>query len=139
MKEQISLGQTLAAELEREAAATRKMLERLPAERFGWKPHEKSMPSGTLAVHIAEMIDWVRLAVTTTELDYSLTPYKPFKPRTNSELLEYFDGAVAGALAGLNQISDEDIAGTWTVRDGKRVYFQKPRLKVIRGDCFNHF
>jgi len=45
----ITLGQTVCAELEHEAAATRKMLERLPAEKFDWKPHEKSMPFGVLS------------------------------------------------------------------------------------------
>src|SRR5437867_9613968 len=108
----IMLGETFAAELEREAAATRKMLERLPAVKFAWKPHEKSTPFGVLAVHIAEMIDWVTLAVTTAELDYAVEPYKPFEPKTNAELLEYFDKKVQGAIEALKNTSDEAIMGT---------------------------
>src|SRR6266498_5513811 len=120
--EKMTLGQTLAAELEREARATRKMLERLPAEKFAWRPHEKSTPFGALAVHIAEMIAWAKLAVTTADLDYAVEPYKPFEPKTNAELLEYFDKSVAGAIAALNNISDEAIQVSWTVRDGDRTY-----------------
>ena len=41
-------------ELQQEAATTRKLLERVPAEKFDWKPHEKSMTMGALAVHVAE-------------------------------------------------------------------------------------
>ncbi len=133
-----TLGHVFAAELEHEAAATRRMLERLPAEKFDWKPHEKSTPMGALAVHIVEMIDWAQLAVTTTELDYAVQPYKPFKPKTNAELLAYFDQNVAGAIAALRNTSTDAIKKTWTVRNGERIFFEKPRIQVLRSDCFNH-
>jgi uncharacterized damage-inducible protein DinB len=138
-KNAITPGQGFAAELEHEAAATRKMLERLPAEKFDWKPHEKSMPLGALAVHIVEMINWVKLAVTTSELDYAAEPYKPFRPKSTGELLEYFDKIVADTIEALKKTSDETLQERWTVRSGERVFFSKPRMKVIRGDCFNHF
>lgn len=134
-----TLGQALGNELEREAAATRRMLERLPAEKFDWKPHDKSTPLGGLAVHITEMIDWLKLAVTTAELDYALAPYKPFVPKTNAELLEYFDKKVAGAIEALKNTSDEAITQTWTVRSGAHIYFVRPRIEVLRADCINHF
>ena len=134
-----TLGRTFADELEHEAAATRRMLERLPAEKFAWKPHDKSTPLSALAVHIVDMIEWVKLAVTTDQLDYSLKPYEPFEPKTNAELLEFFDERVSGALEALGKTSDDEIKGTWTVRAGKVVYFTKPRVEVLRSDCFNHF
>ena len=137
-EERPSLGHAFAAELEHEAAATRQMLERLPDEKLGWKPHEKSTPMGALAVHIAEMIDWARLAVTTAELDYAVQPYRPFTPKTNAELLGYFDKSVEGAIEALRNTSEEAIVRTWTVRNGERVFFAKPRTQVLRSDCFNH-
>ena len=45
--------QALLAELEAESAATRRLLERVPADRLAWKPHEKSMTLGQLAHHVA--------------------------------------------------------------------------------------
>ena len=132
-------GQKLASELEHEAVSTRKMLARLPVEKFDWKPHEKSMALGVLAVHIVEMINWVKLAVTTSELDYAAEPYKPFKPKSTDELLEYFDKIVADTVEALNKTSNEAIQESWTVRSGERIFFSKPRMKVIRADCFNHF
>lgn len=134
----ITFGQTFAAELAHEAAATRKMLERIPAEKFAWKPHEKSMPLGQLAAHIAEMIEWAKLAVTTDELDYAVQPYQPFAPKTTAELLAYFDQNVAGAIKALEETTDEAMLETWTVRSGKRIFFVKPRVHVLRSDCFNH-
>jgi uncharacterized damage-inducible protein DinB len=137
--EKSTLGETLAAELEHEAASTRKMLERIPADKFDWKPHGKSTAFANLAVHIVDMIDWAKLAVTTAELDYATQPPKPFRPKTNDELLEHFDKKVASAIAALQNISDEEIKESWRVRMGERIFFEKPRVKVIRSDCFNHF
>lgn len=136
--EKITLGQTFAAELEHEAAAARKMLERVPEEKFDWKPHEKSMLFGRLAVHIGEMIDWVKLTITTDELDFAVEPYKPFEPKTTAELLGYFDKNVEGAIEALKNTSDEAILKTWTLRNGEHIYFVKPRIEVLRFDCFNH-
>ena len=136
--ERTSLGHVFAAELEHEAAATRRMLERLPEEKFDWKPHTKSTPLAALAVHIAEMMDWAKLAVTTAELDYGVRPYEPFSPKTSAELLEYFDKKVEGAVAALRNTSEEAIMKTWTVRNGERIFFEKPRTQVLRSDCFNH-
>jgi hypothetical protein len=54
----------LLKEMEEEAAITRKMLERVPADKFSWKPHDKSMTMQQLTVHIAELPSWVRMALT---------------------------------------------------------------------------
>ena len=137
--EKSSLGQKFATELKHEAAATRRMFERLPAEKFSWKPHEKSMPLGVLAVHIVEMIHWTTLAVTTSELDYGVEPYKPFKPKTTAELLDYLDKTVNAAVEALENTSAEAINEPWTVRSGERIFFVRPRAEVLRTDCFNHF
>ena len=48
----------LINELKNEAAVTRKVLERIPAEKFDWQPHEKSMKMGVLAAHVADMFGW---------------------------------------------------------------------------------
>lgn len=41
-------------EIEQEAAITRRLLERVPEEYFGWRPHPKSMTLGQLALHVAQ-------------------------------------------------------------------------------------
>mgnify|MGYP000963323998 FL=1 len=45
----------LLKEMEQEAQTTRKMLSRIPNDKYDWKPHEKSMEIRRLAVHIAEL------------------------------------------------------------------------------------
>ena len=43
----------LLQELEQEAQTTRRVLERVPADKLAWKPHDKSMSLGQLALHVA--------------------------------------------------------------------------------------
>ncbi len=44
----------LLKEMEQEAQTTRKMFERIPEDKYDWKPHEKSMTIQRLANHISE-------------------------------------------------------------------------------------
>ncbi|HEU4586387.1 MAG TPA: DinB family protein, partial [Gemmatimonadaceae bacterium] len=40
-------------ELDSEATLTRRVLERVPEDKFDWRPHEKSFSLGQLAMHVA--------------------------------------------------------------------------------------
>ena len=61
----------LLKEMEQEAAITRKMLAIVPNDKFDWQPHPKSMTIRRLATHIAELPGWVKMALTTEELDFA--------------------------------------------------------------------
>src|SRR5271154_1352723 len=56
-------------QLESEAAASRKAIERVPEGQNGWKPHEKSMELGKLAALVATMPGWVAVMIDHDELD----------------------------------------------------------------------
>ena len=51
----MAIADALTAELEQEVATTRRVLERVPADKLSWKPHEKSMSLGQLAQHVASI------------------------------------------------------------------------------------
>jgi len=133
-----NLAAALIGELQQEAATTRKCLERIPAETFDYKPHEKSMTMRSLAVHVAEMTGWTIETVNKTELDFATMDYKPFEPATTAELVEYFDKILAEAIESLKGASDESMMEDWTLRNGDTVYFTMPRIQVLRGMVFNH-
>src|SRR5580765_2648252 len=78
-------------ELDNEAKVTRTVLERVPADKFDWKPHEKSMTFGRLASHVAEMFGWTKETLKNDVLDFATMDYTPFEPTTNEELLAFFD------------------------------------------------
>src|SRR5215203_4038946 len=133
-----NLAAALIGELQQEAAVTRKCLERIPAEKFDYQPHEKSMKMGRLAVHVAEMTGWVIETVNKPELDFATMDYKPFEPQTTEELVEFFVKIVVDSIEALKTASDEALMEDWTLRNGEQVYFTMPRIGVLRGMVFNH-
>lgn len=126
------------AEIEQEARVARQVLERVPAEKFDWKPHEKSMTFVRLATHLGEMFGWTDPTLQHPELDFEKMEYKPFEPKTNEELLENFDRNVAEAVDILKNTSDEQFMENWTLRNGPTVYFTMPRVAVMRSFVMNH-
>ncbi|HMQ02896.1 MAG TPA: DinB family protein [Pyrinomonadaceae bacterium] len=133
-----TIGSTFLAELEHEAKAAREVLSRVPADKFDWKPHEKSMSFGKLASHVAEMIGWTGPTLQYPELDFSKMDYKPFEPATSEELLEYFDKNLAEAADVLRSTNDEQFMESWTMRNGETVYFTLPKAAVMRSFVMNH-
>jgi uncharacterized damage-inducible protein DinB len=134
----MSLGITLAAELQYEALSTRKMLEIVPDESFEWQPHEKSMTLGKLALHISELPQWARVALTQEEFDFAKNIQKPFSFNTSAELVNRFDLLVSDAFELLQHISDSEIMRTWRLRNGEKILAEMPRAGVIRSMVLNH-
>ena len=133
-----SLAGILIGEMEQEASVARKCLERIPAEKFSWKPHEKSMTMGALASHVAEMFTWTQATLQSPELDFAKMDYKPFEPATTDELVEFFDKNVAEAIEVLRNTTDDVFLENWTLRNGESVYFTLPKAAVMRSFVLNH-
>jgi uncharacterized damage-inducible protein DinB len=134
----MSLSQSLLPEFDQEMANTRRVLERVPADKFSWQPHDKSMAFGRLAVHVAELPTWTTMTLNTNELDFAATPYNPAKAETTQDLLNIFDKATAEARAALAAASDEELFKPWTLRNGEHQIFSLPKIAVLRGFVMNH-
>ena len=132
------LATAFLGELENEAKVTRTVLERIPADKFDWKPHEKSMTFGRLASHVAEMFGWTKETLKSDVLDFATMDYKPFEPKTTEELLAFFDEKIASAKAILAETSDETFLTNWTMRNGETEYFTMPKVAVQRSFVMNH-
>jgi uncharacterized damage-inducible protein DinB len=137
----MSLAQSLLSEFDQEMANTRKTLERVPDEKFSWKPHEKSGSMGWLASHLANIPGW---AVETLKQDsFDMSPGgKPFtpppEPKSRKELLEFFDKNVAAARAAFAATSDADMGKTWSFLNNGAVLFSMPRGACLRTWVLNH-
>ena len=134
----MSYNKGLIAELQMEAASTKKMLERVPVDKNDWKPHEKSMKMGRLATHVAELPGWIAMTMGTDELDLSKMDYKPVMPNTTEELTANLDANVNKAVAALENAKDEDFDKMWTLRNGDHVIFTMPKKAVIRSMAYSH-
>jgi uncharacterized damage-inducible protein DinB len=128
----VSLIQLLEKEMEQEAQTTRKMLERVPADKFDWQPHPKSMTLRRLATHVAELPSWVSMILTTEELDFAKNPYQPVVVNSTAELLDYFETCLADGKAQLAQATEGQLGENWTLRNGEEIYSTDPKADVIR-------
>lgn len=118
--------------MDQEAQTTRKMLGRVPDDKYDWKPHEKSMTIRQLATHIAELPSWVSMTLTTSELDFARNPYQPVVINSTAELLDYFERCLADGKAHLEKATEEQLLEKWTLREGDRIYSVSSRGEVIR-------
>src|SRR5215475_9636876 len=90
------------AELEREVAATRNSVARVPEERNDWRPHEKSMRLGYLAALVATMPSWIEAIVKDDEIDFKAPDaYKTEEFASTRELIEAFDRSLEKARKAL--------------------------------------
>ncbi len=134
----MGMNRALIAELKQEAASTKKILERVPLDKADWKPHEKSMPLGRLATHIAELPGWVSVTLDQDELDWATFDYKPVIAKSTEDLLKILDDNVAKAEESLNNAADAKFAENWTMRNGEQVYFTLPKGEILRTAAYSH-
>jgi uncharacterized damage-inducible protein DinB len=128
-------------EFDEEMKNTRKVLERVPDEKWGWKPHEKSGTMGWLAAHVGTVPEWIAVTINTEELDYAPVNgpgYQPPKITNRKELLAEFDKASAAARTALASVSDQEIMKGWKLLAGGKEIFTLPRVACIRSMCMNH-
>jgi uncharacterized damage-inducible protein DinB len=128
------------AELESEAAKTRRVLEQVPTGKRDFKPHDRSMPFGYLSDLVANIPSWVGFAITMNELDIAPkdgSSRRPVPLNTSAELVAALDKAVAQAREALQKTNDAHLATPWRLLAGGHVAFEQPRSQVIR-DTFLH-
>jgi uncharacterized damage-inducible protein DinB len=137
----MTIGQSMLAEFDEEMKNTRKVLERVPDDKWGWKPHEKSGTLGWLAGHVGTVPEWITMTINTRELDYAPVngpSYEPPKIENRAQLLAAFDKGAAEARAALADVSDEEIVEGWRLLAGGQEIFTLPRVACIRSMCMNH-
>lgn len=127
----------LLLEFDQEMINTRKVLELVPEDKLDYKPHEKSMPMGRLASHVAELPAWAAHALMSESLNIA-ADFKPVVAANRAELLALFDKSAAEGRAAIAAARNEDYAVTWTLLFNGAPVFSAPRAGVIRGSVMNH-
>lgn len=125
-------------QLEREAAASRKVIERLPEGQNTWKPHPKSMELGYLAALVATMPAWVGMMIEQDSLDLA-NPDSRTKPRNSrQELLAALDEGLAQSRAALENTSEAHLNTNWQLKAGDRLINESPRYAMIADGVLSH-
>jgi uncharacterized damage-inducible protein DinB len=137
----MELKELFLAQLDREAAVTRKAVERVPEGRNDWKPHEKSMELGKLAALVATMPGWIWLMIEQDELDLEDPASEGFKTKAmanRAELLEALDEGVAKARTALEGTTEEHLLKNWKFKMGGHVISDSPRHVMLSDAVFSH-
>jgi uncharacterized damage-inducible protein DinB len=137
----MSISASLLPEFELEMASTRKVLERIPDDKFDWKPHEKSWAMGGLATHLANLPNWTVWTINQDSLD--LAPPDGgslvLEPKgSRQELLDEFDKNVAAARDAISGASDQELLKPWSLLKGGVTLMTLPKITVLRGFVMNH-
>ena len=132
-----SLQTSLSQELKRELALTRRLLERVPTDKFDWQPHPKSMKLGTLASHMANLVGFLQMSLQGPETDMATVQFPP-SPTETDEVLRRFDLNAENIHKALADVDDATFNDMWTMRRGEQVFMQMPRTAVARVLVLNH-
>lgn len=128
----------LLAEFKQECATTRRVLERVPADKFSWQPHPKSLTLGQLALHIAILPGRFAEILAPDEFETTTDTFSFKSPASSAEILETFDRGVIAAEKFIGALTPEAAQHNWTVKAGERTLAAVPRGVALRAWMVNH-
>ncbi|MFB3776732.1 MAG: DinB family protein [Bryobacteraceae bacterium] len=137
----MALRDALLPEFDQEMATARKHLERVPEDRFDWRPHAKSGTMGWLAGHIAEIPQWAVEGIKKDSVDLApggVQMAPPAVPADRTELLAMFDKNVAAARAAIAEAEDNHLYQNWSLLMNGKLILTMPRIGVLRSFVLNH-
>jgi uncharacterized damage-inducible protein DinB len=133
----MSIVEGLLQELTQEAQTTRRVLERVPGDKLAWKPHEKSMSLGQLALHVATVPG--NVAQITQQSPFPLPAFTQPSATSAAELVPALDASVAAAANILRSLDEAALGKIWQVVDGDREVMALPVGAVLRSIMLNHW
>lgn len=132
----VPMVESILIELRDEVPATRRVLERIPADKLAWKPHQKSKTLGELAMHVANIPGRAEQVATSDEFTPGSVP--PPAASSVEEIRAAFEKNVRTAEEVLSNMNEETALGTWRlVFKGKEI-LRKPRVAILRTTMLNH-
>src|SRR3954467_10057908 len=126
-------------EFREESAITKRLLDRIPADKLTWTPHPKSMTLGQLAGHIAGIPGRISRMAQEDSFDVLKGSFVPEQPKSLEEILATLDQGVRDAEGILQDMTEDRMAGTFRLMKGERELFCQPRARVVRTIMLNHW
>lgn len=130
------LGKEFSSEIESEIRATRKCLESIPDKLYKYKPHEKSMELGYLALLVAAIPKWIVDMVERSEID--LATYERFELSTTEALVKYFDDNVEAARRTLSKVNNKELDSKFELKVSGKVVMSSSKKESVQ-QSINHW
>jgi uncharacterized damage-inducible protein DinB len=124
-------------ELEQEAKATRRVLERVPAAKLAWRPHPRSMSLGQLALHTAGTPGGIARLAQTDGVE--VPEFSQTEATSGAEIIKALDESLATARELLSGMDDAKLMAPWTATRGGKAFMTVPRIGLLRAIMLNHW
>ena len=125
-------------EFHRECATTRRVLDRVPADKLAWAPHAKSMTIGKLAHHIATVPGGISQIAQNDVHDMDPAAFAPPQPKDKKEILDAFEASAKTAEQFIESLTESQATATWRLKANGHEIVAMPRVELIRNIMFNH-
>ena len=133
----MSIKDGLLADFDHEMATTRRLLDRLPEDRLGWKPHPRSMTLGGLATHLSNIPHWGGAILNEHSFDLAGAPPPLAEKTSRADILAAFDGVCRQTRASMDR-TDAEYQSMWTLQRGGQQVFSVPRVAAFRSFVLHH-
>jgi uncharacterized damage-inducible protein DinB len=137
----MAISDALLPEFDQKMAGVRKTVERVPADKSDWQPHEKSWSMMRLAGHLANRVGWTSMTIGIEQLDVppgGEPMATPPTPTSVAELLATFDTHAAEARAAMAGASDETLMQPWTLLHNDQTTLSMLKIAVLRTFVMNY-
>jgi len=129
----------MMSEIREEAVITKRVLERVPADKLEWKPHPKSMSLGQLALHVATTPGNVARLAQGDGLDVAQANFDPPLPTGTKEILAAHEASIKAAEEYVGDVSEFAAMGNWRLTSKGKEVFTIPRVALLRTIMLNHW
>ena len=135
----IKMLEPMSAEIEQEAAITKRVLERVPADKLAWRPHPRSMSLGELAMHVATIPAGICKLAQLDEFELNPANFDPPVPKNAGEILPALNASIQAAREYLCGMSESSATGTWRLTSQGKELMSMPRTALLRSIMLNHW
>ena len=128
----MKINELLLPHYDEEVKNTRRILAVVPEDKFGWKPHEKSMTLGRLASHVGDLPMFLTTIIQTDNMELTAGTHQPFAPTTRTELLAGFEKRAANARETIAGASDDHLGKRWALTFNGQEVFAGVRRQLLQ-------
>jgi uncharacterized damage-inducible protein DinB len=128
----MKINELLLPHYDDEVKNTRRILAVVPEDKFGWKPHEKSMTLGRLAAHVGDLPMFLTTIIQTENMELTAGGRQPFAPTTRPELLAGFEKRATEAREAIVSASDDHLAKRWALTFKGQEVFAGVRRQLLQ-------
>lgn len=127
---------SILTEIDQEAQTTKRVLERIPEDKLGWKPHPKAFSLGQLSLHIASVPGSIAAALVPDSME--VPNFSQPEPKSRQEVLDTFSKSLESAKDTLQKMDDARLMSMWSLTKNGKVLMSIPRIAFIRSILMNH-